>query len=297
MNPRGARGGLGFATPVTKKWLEDLLDYVANRIPNGTNRNWSPVIAYISAANEVNNLCGVYVELDDRRKGLKDCFDVWAGHENPIVANIGGTIGEVKAMNQIVKSRPENILTTVGLSTEMVNVDQSSPIISFFKCRQPRLGDNPNPCSYGALATYVDFLSIHNYGGGAQGFYEQIKALSGILRRSTIVLLEEYGWPTDPKNQDPTWMEGTLADLNTPSATHYINANQEALRISAFSGGIVYMLADAASKDCNGDFDSYVGLIVVGGGYTCGGTGAHPDTTGKATFSLVQQHLMEYSSR
>ncbi len=102
-NTRGMRLGVVIQnssdfrmTSERRQWLSGLLDYFAAR-------QATQLLAYISAANEINNWC-------DRR----DCFDGNPGYLNGAIEWVAHVVSVVK---------PRGILTTVGMATEVADTD------------------------------------------------------------------------------------------------------------------------------------------------------------------------------
>ncbi|MFL5803156.1 MAG: hypothetical protein ACJ8CR_15640 [Roseiflexaceae bacterium] len=235
-------------------WISGLIDYFAAR-------GRLPAIAYLSADNEINNHCG--------RDGA-DCFDSDAQHDAH--AYVDGAVGWVARFRTVVKGRAPQLLVTVGVSTEMADVDQTRGVFNFFRA------DSQGH----TLASLVDFLSPHNYGGGATGIVEDMR----FVGYSGPVVLEEFGYPSDPYPRSPTWTEGAPVCRIDPAqpqcaltAPFFVEQNIQALRTRSYAGAAAWMIADMREKDSgsactNPDkpFDLWTGLFAIGGTYCDGGT-------------------------
>jgi len=235
-------------------WITGLIDYFAAR-------GGLETIAYFSADNEINNHCG--------RAGA-DCFDSDAGYDAG--AYVDGAIGWVARFREVVKSRAPQILVTVGVSTEVRDVDQTRGALNFFRAdSQGR-----------TLASLVDLLAPHNYAGGAAAVVDDIRhgGYAG------PVILEEFGYPTDPYPRGTTWTEGAPVCRADPTlsqcamtAPFFVETNIQALRLKSYAGAAAWMLADMREKDTasacadpSKPFDLWTGLFAVGGTYCAGGT-------------------------
>jgi hypothetical protein len=137
------------------------------------------------------------------------------------------------------------------------------------------------------LADLVDFLAPHNYGGGAYGVIGDLRYALGY---AGPIVLEEYGFPSDPLPVDPRYTEGAPACRDAPlsaacanTAPYYVEISLRAIRETTYAGGVAWMLADVAAKRCGADpYDLWTGLVATGAGY-CGGTAAasgQPKATG-----------------
>lgn len=243
-------------TPERRAWLDGLIGYFAER-------GATPLIAYISAANEINNWCS-----------RQDCFDQSAAYADAAIA----WTSEVAAT---IKARDPGVLVTVGLSSEVSDSNGLPAVYNFFR----RDGSGRT------LAGAVDFLSPHNYAGGAYGVYNDIRfsyAYNGPL------VLEEFGWTTDPLRVDARFTEGDLSCIGDPwtpacrnTGPFFVEWSLRALREVPYAGGVAWMLADVATKDCASDpSDLWSGLFAAGQGY-CGGTRSVAPGQSKATAARV----------
>jgi hypothetical protein len=244
-------------------WISGLIDYFAARGHLAT-------IAYLSADNEINNHCG---------RGGADCFDSDAQHDAR--AYIDGAVGWVAQFRAVVKGRAPQLLVTVGVSTEMSDVDGTRGAFNFFRASSQGL----------TLASQADFLSPHNYGGGAAGIVEDLRYVG----YGGPVVLEEFGYPSDPYPRSATWTEGAPVCRVDPSqavcaqtAPFFVEQNIIALRTRSYAGGVAWMIADMREKDsgsgCSSKpFDLWTGLFAIGGTYCDGGTYSRAHGQPKAT--------------
>jgi hypothetical protein len=233
-------------------WIAGLIDYFAVRGRLAT-------IAYLSADNEINNHCG---------RGGADCFDSDAQHDAR--AYVDGAVYWVALFRTVVKARAPQLLVTVGVSTEMNDVDATRGAFNFFRADSRGL----------TLAGLVDFLSPHNYGGGAIGIVEDMRYVG----YGGPVVLEEFGYPSDPYPRSPTWTEGPTLCRIDPAlpqcanpAPFFVEQNIQSLRTRSYAGGAAWMIADMREKDggsgCTSKpFDLWTGLFAIGGTYCDGGT-------------------------
>ncbi|MFO7171250.1 MAG: hypothetical protein DIU80_024740 [Chloroflexota bacterium] len=240
-------------TPERAAWITGLIDTFAAR-------GALPLLAYLSASNEINNYCGGHE---------RDCFDSAPGvNAQPYVDAAVAWTAQFRA---VVKARAPQLLVTVGISTEMGDTDNTRAAFNFFR-----------PDSAGrTLASQVDFLAPHNFGGGAQGIYDDIRFVG---YRGPIVL-EEFGYPTDPFPVNRFFTEGPLRCRRAPlspecfeTAPYFVEANIQALRARPYAGAVAWMLADVREKNsddaCTGGkpSDLWTGLFAIGGAYCAGGT-------------------------
>lgn len=253
-------------------WLSGMFTYLAN--DPEIHLNWLPVIAYVSAENEINHysLCG-----DNSLR--RDCYDIdwnYIDQANLWVANFGN----------FFRSHTPRILTTVGIVTEAPDSDGFSPMYDYHK--------------YGYVAANilkddVDFLSPHNYGGAAYGLRDDIRNLGNYMP----LVLEEYGFPTDPYCPGcppPTsyYQEGDRYNPTPYNASYFVDVNTGAILTRDYEGGIAWMLADVTNKNCGLPGDYYTGLFASGSGY-CGGTIITGDKQDKATAYRVQRFHSLYN--
>jgi hypothetical protein len=234
-------------------WLRSLLDTFAAA-------GALPLIAYISASNEINNYCG----------SAMDCFDSDSTRDaQPYITSALGWVAEVRAL---VKTRTPQLLLTVGITTEREDRDNTRAAFNFFRA------DGAGR----TLAQLVDFLSPHNFGGGAQGIINDLR----FAGYTGAVLLEEFGFPTDPAPRNRFWSEGPQVCRLRPeqpecfeTAPFFVEANLNAVRKGGYAGAVAWMLADMAEKDtdraCSNTAkppDLWTGLFAIGGSYCDGGT-------------------------
>jgi hypothetical protein len=247
-------------------WIAGLLDYFAAR-------GSLPLLAYLSADNEINNHCA--------NLGI-DCFDSSPGYDAQ--PYISGAIGWVAQFRSVVKNRAAYLLTTAGISSEMIDGDQRRAAFDFFR-----------PDSQGRnLANLSDFLAPHNFSGGAAAIIKDLRV--GAAYRGAVVL-EEFGFPTDPRPRNSSWTEGPQQCAANPlvaecaaTAPFYVETNLRALQSGGYAGGSAWMLADMHEKDTAtacGDPDKsfalWTGLFAIGGTYCDGGTSSRAAGQPKAT--------------
>ena len=271
-NLRGMRLGISLhnsadwtMTTERRTWITGLLDYLI------TN-NAIAALAYINADNEINNHCG---------GSARDCFD------STVTFNaqpyINGALEWVAQLRSVVKARAPSVLLTVGISTEMGDTDNTRAAFNFFRAdSQGR-----------TLARLVDFLAPHNYGGGAAGIADDIRYTG----YTAPLLLEEYGFPTDPFPRNALWTEGDPSCRVAPlqarcynTAPYFVETNLQFARSRGYAGSVAWMLADMQAKDtanaCNDPnrtFDLWTGLFAIGGAYCAGGTYTRGEGQLKAT--------------
>jgi hypothetical protein len=237
----------------------DKQNWINSFITKFQSTNTLAEIAYVSADNEINNHCGGY-----------DCFD---NNDSYVIAADNWTA----AFTSIFRSRNVHILTTVGISTEVTSRDQYPAENDFFRIR----GTAPN------LASSVDFVSPHNYGGGAHGVYHNIR----LRYPNGAITLEEYGFPTDPVGRSALYTEGPTGCRANPygsgcanTAPWFVEQNIQAIwHWDSYAGGVAWMVADVNHNSCSVPMDFFTGLFTAGGPY-CGGTytasGGNPKATG-----------------
>jgi hypothetical protein len=251
-------------------WIDGLLAFFSAR-------GALPLIAYMSADNEINNHCS---------NSGADCFDATGQHQAQ--AYLDGAVGWVAAFRGIVKARAPQMLVTVGISTEMADADGTRAPFNFFR-----------RSSGGArLADLVDFLSPHNYSGGAAAVIADLRIGAGY--RGAVVL-EEYGFPTDPAPRNPLWSEGPyvcrlhpLADACRNTAPYFVALSLASVSRDGYAGAVAWMIADIAEKNVSNactrsdvPFDLWTGLFAIGGAYCDGGTTSRTSGQPKATALLI----------
>jgi hypothetical protein len=247
-------------------WIAGLLDYFAARAS-------LPTLAYLSADNEINNHCA---------NSGRDCFDTSQSFDAQ--AYIDGAIGWVAQFRSVAKGRAPQLLLTAGISSEMIDADLTRAAFDFF--RTDSQGRN--------LAGLIDFLAPHNYSGGATAIIDDLRV--GAAYRGAVVL-EEFGFPTDPRPRDSSWTEGPLQCAASPllaecaaTAPFFVETNLRAQQIGGYAGGSAWMLADMREKDTatacgdpNKSFALWTGLFAIGGTYCEGGTASRNTGQPKAT--------------
>ncbi|NJN67617.1 MAG: hypothetical protein HC884_13350 [Chloroflexaceae bacterium] len=250
-----------------ENWLRNLVQVFKNN--DALN-----LIAYINADNEINHHCGG-----------GDCYHVDWWPEYAADANEW-----VREVVDIVKDEDPALLVTVGMATELVPGVEGM---------QQTIDNYFEPHEDITLAKEVDFISPHNYGGGAYGIWDHIMT----HEYPGPVVLEEYGYPTDPfvpgSNTAAQYRtEGPPECRNDPwvllidgsgyptancveTATGFIETNIRALgqdRRTDYAGGVAFMLVDtkAAARDnfnfpddCDdpeATYDYFTGLFAIGTG-------------------------------
>jgi hypothetical protein len=176
----------------------------------------------------------------------------------------------------------------VGIATEVRDLDGRPAWYAFFQ-----------PDKTGrSLAQLVDFLAPHNYGGGGYGI---INDLRYVFAYEGPVVLEEYGFPTDPKPRDVRYNEGPPICRDDPwaaecvnTAPYFVEWSTRAIRETSYAGGVAWMLADNVAKRCSTDPpDLWTGLLATAGNY-CGGTYSRNEAQPKATAHRVRLHHASY---
>jgi hypothetical protein len=257
----GMRLGISLHNSADWNMSAERAAWISGLIDSFSTRGRLASIAYLSADNEINNHCG---------RGGADCFDTDAQYDAR--AYIDGAVGWVAQFRAVVKGRAPQLLVTVGVSTEMADVDGTRGAFNFFRA------DSQGH----TLASLADFLSPHNYGGGAAGIIDDLRYTG----YGGPVVLEEFGYPSDPYPRGATWTEGALACRIAPTqpacaltAPFFVEQNVQAQRIRSYAGGAAWMIADMHEKDSgsactNPDkpFDLWTGLFAIGGTYCEGGT-------------------------
>jgi Tol biopolymer transport system component len=280
---RGMRLGLVLHNSADFSMTSERRDWIDGLITYFEDRRSTSLIAYVSAGNEINNQC----LLPDGRR--IDCFD---GDQS----YVDQAVDWVSVFNDIFKSRGSSILVTVGLSTEVEDIDDEPATKDFFR-----------PQSTGGLTTLADvtdFLSPHNYAGGGHSVIKQMRGFD----YAGPVVLEEYGFPTDPMKQKASFTEGPSECRWNPwpdnsvcedTAPYFIEINARSIRDTrdapdGYAGGVAWMLADIDSKNCSSNSALYTGLFAAGLGYDCGGTTSTGPGQDKATAFRVRTHHYYY---
>lgn len=255
-------------TPEHAAWIGGLLDDFAAR-------SALPLIAYLNADNEINNHCGAGNDCFDRRPGYDD-----AGY-------IAGALEWTAQFRAVVK-RHAPVLVTAGISSEVRDYDNTRAAFDYL--RPDRSGRR--------LLSLIDMLAPHNYSGGADGVIDDLRYAG----YAGPIVLEEFGYPTDPRPLNPSWTEGAATCRQTPLATacrdtapFFVATNLAALRSRSYSGGAAWMLADVDEKNradaCTTQrFDFWTGLFASGGAYCEGGTATRVPGAPKATAVQVCRH-------
>lgn len=268
---RGMRTGITFNllhswTAAQNAWVKDLATYIRDKAGMDS-------VAYFNASNEINNNCS----------GTQDCFS------DSTYAN--DAIAYVAEFRAAIRSVHSSVLITVGMASEKVpGQDLSVPMGNFFK----------TDASGRSLKSIVDFLSPHNYGGGAYGVKIKLRDERGY---QGPIVLEEYGYPTDSKLTNPLFTEGATVCRDYPlrsecvnTAPGFVETNAGAIRNldvdgNGYAGGVAWMLVDVQenSASCNVPFDFYTGLFTSNRTY-CTGTYTAKNGNPKATAFRIRTH-------
>ena len=250
-------------TPERQAWIEGLISFF---LEHGALER----IAYLSADNEINNHC-----LPVRQY---DCFAIDSAYR-------AQAIGWVTAFAQVVKARSPQLLVTVGMATELDAGGAGGGVANYW--RADRRGRT--------LVDALDFLAPHNYAGRAAPILTDIR----VADWKGPVVLEEYGFPTDPAPRNAAYTEGPPTCRQDPlrpecvqTAPYYVELNLRALgkHPGGYAGGVAWMLADTLEKDMPGacanpalTFDLWTGLLAAGTVYCDGGTRTRAAGAPKAT--------------
>ncbi len=272
-NARGMRIGIVMknnADFVLDQARRDWINSLLNMFINTGNTS---MIAYVSAANEINNpkFCS----------GRSDCYD----YNYDYITNANRWVRDFAAL---IRSRAP-ILVTVGIVTDNGNGDDGLPAANdFFR----RASDPSVP----RLVDIVDFVSPHNYGGGGYWVYDTVRARDAHDGSYTAIVLEEYGYPTDPSSMDEYHNEGNEICREHPedpicdkTAVHYVENNTKSMRERDYAGGVAWMLADISGGNCASPDDLFTGLFSVSRTY-CGGTHTAPGEPKTTSFRVRNHH-------
>jgi hypothetical protein len=251
-------------------WIEGLLASLASHGALTT-------VAYLNADNEINNHCV---------NSGRDCFDGTSEHNAQ--RYIDGALDWTARFRSVVKARAPQMLVTAGISTELIDADGTRAAFNFYR-----------PDSQGRrLVDLLDFLAPHNYSGGAGAVIDDLRVSE---RYAGAIVLEEFGFPTDPAPRNPLWSEGPPGCRLNPFAAECVNTapwfvahSLVAIDARGYAGAVAWMLADIAEKnvpnacaDPGVTFDLWTGLFAIGGAYCPGGTSSQAPGQPKATAFLV----------
>jgi hypothetical protein len=251
-------------------WIGGLLSYFQQR-------EVLPWIAYLSADNEINNHC---------RNSGRDCFDGTDQHDAQ--SYIDGAISWVAAFRAVAKAHAPQILVTVGISTEMIDFDGTRASFNFFR----------SATNGTRLVDLLDFLAPHNYSGGAAAVIADLRIGAGY---TSAVVLEEYGFPTDPFPRNRLWSEGAfacrlrpLASECTNTAPFFVARSIQSVVSDGYAGSVAWTIADIREKNVSNactrsdlPFDLWTGLFAIGGTYCDGGTFSRSAGQPKTTAILI----------
>ncbi len=257
-------------TPERAAWIDGLLQAFAAQ-------GRMAQIAYLNADNEINNHCA---------NSGRDCFDATEQHNAQ--RYVDGALAWTIGVRAVVKARAPHMLVTAGISTEMIDADATRAVFNYYR-----------PDSAGRrLVDVLDFLAPHNYSGGAASVIDDLRISQGY---AGPVVLEEFGFPTDPAPRNPLWTEGPPACRLNPlaaacanTAPWFVATSLVAVDTKGYAGAIAWMLADMAEKNVPNaclasdvPFDLWTGLFAIGGAYCAGGTYSVLPGQPKATAFLV----------
>ncbi|HEU5101333.1 MAG TPA: hypothetical protein VFU22_20060 [Roseiflexaceae bacterium] len=272
-NARGMRLGLVLHNSADWNMTEPRASWIAGLLEYFAQRGSLPMLAYLNADNEINNHCA---------NSGGDCFDAGSGFDAQ--AYIDGALDWVAQFRDVVKRQAPQVLVTTGITSELIDADLTRPAFNFFR-----------PDSQGrTMAGLLDFLAPHNYSGGAMAIINDLRIGAGY--RGAVVL-EEFGFPTDPRPRDPSWTEGPIQCWASPllapcaaTAPFFVETNLRAQRSGGYAGGSTWMLADMREKDTpnacadpDKSFALWTGLFAIGGTYCEGGTISRAPGQPKAT--------------
>jgi hypothetical protein len=271
-NARSMRLGLVVQNSATWTMTAERDVWLAQTLELFATRGTLPLLAYLSASNEINNYCG---------GAARDCFDGDQGY-------VDGAVDWTARLREAVKRRAPQLLVTVGITTEMGNADGVPAAFNFFR---PDSGGR-------TLAQQTDFLAPHNFGGGAQGIFDDIRSTG----YTGPIVLEEFGFPTDPQPRNAFFTEGPPVCRQNPNrpecfetAPFFVEENIRALRDRPYAGAVAWMLADVNEKNSRDSCtrqpsDLWTGLFATGGTYCDGGTYSREPGAPKATAVRVCLH-------
>lgn len=252
-------------TQPRQQWISQFISYFRDR-------NALSLLAYLNADNEINNHCGT----------APDCYD-----NNPTYVDKANRW--VSDFTAYVKSQNSAILVTVGITTEKANGDSQSAVYDFFRTG----GSAPS------LASSVDFLSPHNYGGGGYGIWPELRYNLGYQKP---IVLEEYGYPTDSLTASTYFKEGPPICQTDPAqavcyqtAPYFVEVNARSMRdntTNGYAGGSAWMVADSNNKSCGSPSDFYTGLFASGNYANCGGTATTLAGAPKSTAARIRFHYL-----
>lgn len=277
--------GMGFTfTQEQRDWLRSVHTAFASTEISGQSA--LEVLAYINISNEINKYCSGN---DDY-----DCFVQGSSTYTP-TTYINEAVAWVRDVSQFIKNDLQSpVLVTVGMSTEARRPDESTGAINFFQ--EDAQGQR--------IVDYVDFLSPHNYAGGAGKVMNELNSKAN----RKPVLLEEYGYPTDPYNNS----EGFPGNSRTEgpfeancgvnpiekaqcarTAPFFVKSNILDMQSRGYAGGIAFMVADMDERQCGRVPNLYTGLFTEGdSNYGCNGQGTY--TRGKGTLKTTGRIVRDF---
>ncbi len=292
-------------------WNASAEAFLSKLLNEFRSRQEMQLIAYISADNEINNHSdngnvkkdkGV-PRFSSKCGGGGSCFETHGeGCENNL-EYIENALRWVRSLHNFLKIKNDYpVLLTVGIATNFTTSDFIY-LSDFFKgIAKPDIEP---------LASYVDFLSPHNYGDGGKRIKDALttgRQEYGIQQYSGPVVLEEYGYPTDPyhgfdkSGKSETYSARTEQEGDS-TAPYYVRINASYIRSLGYAGGSAFMLADLDSAESQNtgqnpcsikSSDFYTGLFTAKGvgvtPYPCGGTTTEPNGHDKSTGREVKAH-------
>ena len=301
--------------PTNRAFLDSFFSYFT------TASGHANKIAYMSIDNEINNHLGTgfcprqvtvngqVIEIKDAQGRYIDCYDRYVRPANqggdPYRTYINKAAMWARDFNRKWRAAGSTILRTVGLSTEMGDWDYIDVMNDFF--RWPRLDDPniPQDQRWGLvrLVDNVDFLSPHRYNGDVLPLQDRARLT---LHYYDPLMLEEFGWPTDPYNggANSSFKDG---DQNLCrydplgnslycrfTAPYIVELSTRRVRASGplgFAGMSSWMMADIDGANCSSASDVFTGLFTAGATY-CGGThNPYPAYAKNSAFRVRTHHF------
>jgi len=192
------RQNFKFLSP-QKNWLTNLFNLL--NVGDASHAGgYLSSISYIGILNEANNQCVRPITVGDGYS----CFDnsVWTTM----------TMGYIDQVSTYIHNYNVSIPVTVGISTELSRADGHPASEDFFRAGTY----NKN------ISSMVNFISPHDYGGHGYDIYNHLRYDFSYPNQ---MVLEEFGWPTDPISiRNPGYSE-----LPEPACSDFdpydINAN------------------------------------------------------------------------
>lgn len=254
-------------------------------------QNRTAEVAYVNLENEANNHSSSSCRYDrdvDKEPyppyRVFDCYDRYILSHPYDYTYINKVSTWLRDFNQIYHNHQSTILRTVGISTEMGNADGYPAVNDFFRY--------PSTPGLGRIFDNVDFLSPHNYAGGAREIIDTLRYNPHCFHCNNYpgpVMLEEFGYPTDDMHEDSSYKDGDQyycryypwenPDRCANTAPYKIEANARAVRSTTYAASSSFMLADINSTPCLGQpgyipgttYQQFTGIFSAAHS-SCGGT-------------------------